>query len=42
MSSWTESPFAMAWPWPRNVEVMKSLASSAAQTPTAVASWPWH
>ena len=36
------SPLARAWPWPRNVEVMKSLSSRAAQTPTAVASCPWH
>ena len=36
------SPLASAWPWPRKVDVMKSPASRAAQTPTAVASWPWH
>ena len=35
-----DNPFASACPCPRKVDVMKSSAPSAAQTPTAVASWP--
>ena len=35
-------PFARACPWPRKVDVMKSPSRRAAQTPTAVASCPWH
>ena len=41
-SSCTLSPLARACPCPRKVEVMKSSLPRAAQTPTAVASWPWH
>ena len=41
-SSCIVRPLARAWPWPRKVEVMKSSCRSAAHTPTAVASCPWH
>ncbi len=34
------TPFATAWPWPRCVLVTMSSRVSAAQTPTAHASWP--
>ena len=30
----------MQWPWPRWVEVMKSVSASGRQAPTALASWP--
>jgi len=36
----TSAPLAMVWPWPRWVEVMKSLFSRLRQTPAATASWP--
>ena len=34
------APFAMQWPWPRWVLMIWSSRLSAAQAPTATASWP--